>query len=156
MHVILSTIYYILFFFPPWCFQKSFDITNSIARHSEWLMRSFWQSQYWTTPNSWNWFWGCRSGSDEAGCFLLTAVLLLIPLFLLNCLWNLEISGCHSICNWILDFLSDRPQVVKIGNHTSSSLVLNMGVPQGCVVSPLLNSRFYLWLCCWSRNQLPG
>ncbi|KAJ8336123.1 hypothetical protein SKAU_G00394660 [Synaphobranchus kaupii] len=43
---------------------------------------------------------------------------------------------------WILDFLSDRPLVVKVGNHTSSSLTLNTGAPQGCVLSPLLYSLY--------------
>ena len=32
------------------------------------------------------------------------------------------------------------PQVVKVGNNTSSSLILNTGAPQGCVLSPLLYS----------------
>lgn len=42
------------------------------------------------------------------------------------------------LCNWILDFLMSRPQVVRMGNHTSSSLTLSTGTPQGCVLSPLL------------------
>ena len=46
------------------------------------------------------------------------------------------------VCNWILDFLLDRPQVVKIKNNFSSSLVLNTGAPQGCVLSPSLYSIF--------------
>src|SRR4029434_4141377 len=28
-----------------------------------------------------------------------------------------------SLCNWILDFLTSRPQVVRMGNPTSNSLV---------------------------------
>jgi hypothetical protein len=47
-----------------------------------------------------------------------------------------------SICNWILDFLTDRPQVVRIGNNTSAMLILNTGTPQGCVLNPLLYSLF--------------
>ena len=47
-----------------------------------------------------------------------------------------------SLCNWILDFLSNRPQSVRLENHTSSTLILNTGVPQGCVLSPLLYSLF--------------
>ena len=31
-----------------------------------------------------------------------------------------------------------HPQVVKVGNNTSTSLILNTGAPQGCVLSPLL------------------
>ena len=39
-----------------------------------------------------------------------------------------------SLCNWILDFLTVRPQVARIGNNTSATLILNMGVPKGCVL----------------------
>ncbi len=42
------------------------------------------------------------------------------------------------LCNWIFDFLTNRPQTVRIGSHTTSTLVLNTGAPQGCVLSPLL------------------
>ncbi|KAK3547017.1 hypothetical protein QTP86_008809 [Hemibagrus guttatus] len=41
-----------------------------------------------------------------------------------------------------MDFLTNRPQSVRSGNHTSSTLILNTGVPQGCVLSPLLYSLF--------------
>ena len=34
------------------------------------------------------------------------------------------------------------PQVVKIGNNTSTSLILKSGAPQGYVLSPLLYSLF--------------
>ncbi|KAK3575550.1 hypothetical protein QTP86_029468 [Hemibagrus guttatus] len=40
--------------------------------------------------------------------------------------------------NWILDFLTGRPQSVRIGNSTSRATTLNTGAPQGCVLSPLL------------------
>ena len=43
-----------------------------------------------------------------------------------------------TLCNWILDFLTNRPQTVQIGGHTSSTQVLDTGDPQGCVLSPLL------------------
>jgi hypothetical protein len=43
-----------------------------------------------------------------------------------------------SLCNWILDFLTGRPQVVRVGNNKSAILILNTGAPQGCVLSPLL------------------
>ena len=42
-----------------------------------------------------------------------------------------------SLCNWILDFLTGRPQVVRVGNNTSATLILNTGAPQGCMFSPL-------------------
>ena len=43
-----------------------------------------------------------------------------------------------SLCNWLLDFLSQRPQVVRVGDNTSNSITLSTGAPQGCVLSPLL------------------
>ncbi len=41
-----------------------------------------------------------------------------------------------SLCDWIQDFLTARPQVVKVGQFTSNSITLNIGAPQGCVLSP--------------------
>jgi gmma-aminobutyric acid receptor subunit gamma len=56
---------------------------------------------------------------------------------------NQGILGLNtSLCNWILHFLTDRPQVVRIGNNTSAMLILNTGAPQACVLSPLLYSLF--------------
>ena len=46
------------------------------------------------------------------------------------------------LCNWVLDFLTGHPQVVKVGNNTFTSLILNTEAPQGCVLSPLLYSLF--------------
>ncbi|KAM3858647.1 sodium-dependent neutral amino acid transporter B(0)AT3-like [Diretmus argenteus] len=47
-----------------------------------------------------------------------------------------------SLCDWILNFLTGRPQAVRIGTTTSSTLTLNTGVPQGCMLRPLLYSLF--------------
>ncbi len=47
-----------------------------------------------------------------------------------------------SLCDWIQDFLTARPQVVKVGHFTSNSITLNIGAPQGCVLSPLLYSLY--------------
>jgi hypothetical protein len=47
-----------------------------------------------------------------------------------------------SLCNWILDFLTGHPQVVRLGNNTSATLILNTGAPQGYVFSPLPVSLF--------------
>ncbi len=63
-----------------------------------------------------------------------------IPSKLISKLIDLGISP--SLCNWTLDFLTNRPQSVRISNHTSSVLTLNTGVPQGCVLSPILHSLF--------------
>ncbi|XP_041840428.1 VPS10 domain-containing receptor SorCS2-like [Melanotaenia boesemani] len=43
-----------------------------------------------------------------------------------------------SLCNWLLDFLTGRPQAVRVGSNTSRTIILNTGAPQGCVLSPLL------------------
>ncbi len=48
----------------------------------------------------------------------------------------------NSLCDWIQDFLTARPQVVKVGQFTSNSITLNIGAPQGCVLSPLLYSLY--------------
>ena len=56
---------------------------------------------------------------------------------------KLEILGLDSaLCNWVLDFLTGCPQVVRVGNNISTPLILNTGAPQGCVLSPLLYSLF--------------
>ncbi|KAI5100825.1 immunoglobulin kappa variable 6-21 [Silurus meridionalis] len=52
---------------------------------------------------------------------------------------KLNLLGLNtSLCNWILDFLTERPQSVRIGNSISSTTTLSTGAPQGCVLSPLL------------------
>jgi gmma-aminobutyric acid receptor subunit gamma/cGMP-dependent protein kinase 2 len=56
---------------------------------------------------------------------------------------NLTTLGLNSsISNWILDFLAGCPQVVRVGNNTSSMLILNTEAPQVCVLSPLLYCLF--------------
>ncbi|KAK3534602.1 hypothetical protein QTP86_016753 [Hemibagrus guttatus] len=67
---------------------------------------------------------------------LCTRVSFLIPQHLIE---KLSLLGLNtSLCNWILDFLTGRPQSVRIGNSFSSTTTLNTGVTQGCVLSPLL------------------
>ena len=53
-----------------------------------------------------------------------------------------DINLNPSLCRWILNFLTDRPQAVRLGQITSSTLCLSTGAPQGCVLSPLLYSLF--------------
>ncbi len=53
-----------------------------------------------------------------------------------------DLSLNTSLCDWIQDFLTGRPQVVKVGQFTSNSITLNVGAPQGCVLSPLLYSLY--------------
>jgi hypothetical protein len=47
-----------------------------------------------------------------------------------------------ALCNWILDFLMGSPQVVRVGKYISTTLLLNTGAPQGCMLCPLLYSLF--------------
>ncbi|KAL2088346.1 hypothetical protein ACEWY4_015245 [Coilia grayii] len=63
-----------------------------------------------------------------------------IPSKLITKLEDLGISG--PLCNWIMDFLTNRPQHVKSGHNLSTTITLNTGVPQGCVLSPFLYSLF--------------
>ncbi len=60
----------------------------------------------------------------------------IIPQQLIN---KLNLLGLNNyLCNWILDFLTGRPQSVRVGHNTSSTTTLSTGAPQGCVLSPLL------------------
>ncbi|KAL0159079.1 hypothetical protein M9458_047155, partial [Cirrhinus mrigala] len=52
---------------------------------------------------------------------------------------KLNLLGINTpLCNWILEFLTGRPQSVLVGRNTSSTTTLSTGAPQGCVLSPLL------------------
>jgi hypothetical protein len=64
----------------------------------------------------------------------------IVPYKLITKLTALGLNS--SLCNCVLDFLTGCPQVVKVGNITSSTLILNTGAPQRCVLSPLLYSLY--------------
>ncbi len=72
----------------------------------------------------------------------------IIPQQLIHNLVQLGLNT--SLCNWLLDFLTGRPQAVRVGSNTSSTITLNTGAPQGCVLSPLL---FTLLNCTPSHNS---
>uniref|UniRef100_A0A8C1QXK5 Reverse transcriptase domain-containing protein n=1 Tax=Cyprinus carpio TaxID=7962 RepID=A0A8C1QXK5_CYPCA len=60
----------------------------------------------------------------------------IIPQQLIN---KLNLLGLdNSLCNWILDFLTGRPQSVRVGHNTSNTTTLSTGAPQGYVLSPML------------------
>ncbi|KAI4895073.1 hypothetical protein NFI96_006521 [Prochilodus magdalenae] len=64
----------------------------------------------------------------------------IIPAKLIPKLTDLGLNS--HLCNWVLDFLTGRPQVVRVGNSFPSTLTLSTGAPQGCVLSPLLYFLF--------------
>ncbi len=65
------------------------------------------------------------------------------------------------LCSWILDFLTGRSQVVRMGNNTSSPLILNTG-PQPTPVLPV-HTRLYSYtqlqchrqICWWHNGDRP-
>lgn len=63
-----------------------------------------------------------------------------IPFNLIPKLGDLGFS--NPICNWIMDFLINRPQFVRSGQNRSTTLSLSTSAPQGCVLSPFLYSLF--------------
>ncbi|KAL0202084.1 hypothetical protein M9458_000102, partial [Cirrhinus mrigala] len=64
----------------------------------------------------------------------------IIPTLLQSKLAQLSLPS--SICQWITRFLTDRPQLVRLGKFTSHSRTTSTGAPQGCVLSPLLFSLY--------------
>jgi len=55
---------------------------------------------------------------------------------------QIELGLNNPFCAWILDFLTARPQIIRVGGQPSRPLTLNTGSHQGCVLSPLLYSRY--------------
>ena len=49
-----------------------------------------------------------------------------------------QLNFPHYLINWYHDFLTERPQHVKLGAQCSTTRILSNGCPQGCVSSPLL------------------
>ncbi len=91
--------------------------------------------------------WGCCSW-DYSSAFNT-----IVPATLVAKLQTLGLN--RSLCSWILDFLTGRSQVVRMGNNTSSPLTLNTGAPQGCVLSPLLYSLYtHDWTTTHSSNVI--
>jgi hypothetical protein len=56
---------------------------------------------------------------------------------------KLRVLGLNpSLWNWVLDFLTGRPQVVKVGKNTSAMLIFDTGAPQWCMLNPIQYSLF--------------
>ena len=49
-----------------------------------------------------------------------------------------EFGVSGTALSWIQSYLQDRTQFVKLGQHRSSETTLEVGVPQGSVLGPLL------------------
>lgn len=58
----------------------------------------------------------------------------IVPSKLTTKLFSLGIN--LPLCNWILDFLTNRLHSVSFDSHTSSTLNFSTGAPQGFVLSP--------------------
>jgi hypothetical protein len=50
----------------------------------------------------------------------------------------LAMGVAPSLCQWILSYLRNRTQRVRIGSNLSTCIYTNIGAPQGCVLSPVL------------------
>ena len=74
----------------------------------------------------------------------------IIPLTLVSKMKSLGLD--NSLCNWILSFLTNRTQAVRIGGMTSTPLTISTGAPQGCVLSSLLYN-IYTHDCIASSSQ---
>lgn len=51
-------------------------------------------------------------------------------------------TGTNTLCNWIIDFLTKSAQSVTVDDVPSSALLINTGLPQERVLSPLLHTLF--------------
>lgn len=59
-------------------------------------------------------------------------------------LWHLEELHVHqTLILWINSFLLNCPQHVLVNGRKSENVVLNTGLPQGCVLSPILFAFLY-------------
>ena len=58
-----------------------------------------------------------------------------------------------AILDWLRSYLADRAQFVKMGQHQSDTVALDVGVPQGSVLGPLLFAVYCIGsttatMCC--------
>ncbi|KAK3557526.1 hypothetical protein QTP70_028491, partial [Hemibagrus guttatus] len=77
-----------------------------------------------------------------------------------NTYLQMSLMGLNtSLCNWILDFLTGRPQSVRIGNSISSTTTLSTRAPQAASVSygkcTILN-RKTLHRIVWTAEKIIG
>lgn len=70
---------------------------------------------------------------------------------LLRRLEDLGVRG--SALKWFDDYLSDRSQIIRVANATSSSQTINYGVPQGSTLGPTLFLVYVNDLCSLRLNN---
>ncbi|KAI3374569.1 hypothetical protein L3Q82_021137, partial [Scortum barcoo] len=68
-----------------------------------------------------------------------------------GCWWDkLQLAGVdHHLTTWILDYLTHRPQFVRVQGFESDRLLCSTGAPQGTVLAPFL---FTLYTADFSYN----
>ncbi len=80
----------------------------------------------------------------------------IVPATLVEKLQTLGLN--RSLCSWILDFLTGRSQVVRMGNNTSSPLILNTGAPAGLRPQPTpvlpVHTRLYSYTQLQRHRQI--
>ncbi|KAL2103182.1 hypothetical protein ACEWY4_000050 [Coilia grayii] len=70
------------------------------------------------------------------------------PLLLRDKLLRMGVES--GLVTWITDYLTERPQFVRLGDLTSQAVVSSIGAPQGTVLSPVL---FTLYTTDFSYNS---
>ncbi len=69
----------------------------------------------------------------------------IVPIKLTNKLTGLGLNT--TLCDWIQDFLTGRPQVVKLGQYTSNSITLNVGARRAAFWVPCSTLSTHMTVC---------
>ncbi|KAI9999481.1 hypothetical protein NQD34_018495 [Periophthalmus magnuspinnatus] len=78
----------------------------------------------------------CRSGMGQGGMLDSCSLTSPVPQTLRG---KLEVIGVDPmLITWIHNYLTERPQYVRVGGNISETVVTNIGDPQGTVLSPFL------------------
>ncbi len=67
------------------------------------------------------------------------------PLILQDKLLSMQVDPC--LVSWITNYLTDRPQYVRLKDITSDTVVSSTGAPQGTVLAPLLFTLYTSDFC---------